>query len=328
MFDKRTGRPLHHAIVWQCRRGEPICQELRDAGHDETVRVKTGLKLDTYFSGSKLKWLIDARPEIRQQLENGDALIGTIDTYLIYRLTKTEVFATDHTNASRTLLYDIGRLRWDEQLCCLFNVPMRALAEVRESFEQFGTTDADGALPKQLCICGVMGDSQASLFAQGCYERGNCKATFGSGTSVLLNTGDRFESSDRGAVSALAWVLARPTDLRAGRHYQLFVGDDRLVEGPTRIDCRCVGNRSTCPGCDGQRRRLSCPGVCRTQRTLLAAECPCGDRRNDGHSRKEHIVRAALESIAYQIRDVLEMMRLDGRCCAATAVCRWRPDLQ
>ena len=127
-----------------------ICQELSGAGHDETVRAKTGLKLDTYFSGSKLKWLIDAKPDIRQQLENGEALVGTIDTYLIYRLTKTEVFATDHTNASRTLLYDIGRLRWDEQLCCLFDVPMRALAEVRESFEQFGTTDADGALPNAL----------------------------------------------------------------------------------------------------------------------------------------------------------------------------------
>lgn len=209
VFDRRTGRPLHPAIVWQCRRGATICEVLAGAGHNETVRVKTGLKLDTYFSGSKLKWLIDERPDIRQQLENGDALIGTMDTYLIYRLTKTKVFATDHTNASRTLLYDVGRLRWDEQLCCLFGVPMRALAEIRESFDQFGTTDADGVLPKNLCLCGVMGDSQASMLAQGCHERGTCKATFGSGTSILVNTGDQLESSERGIVSALAWVWQR-----------------------------------------------------------------------------------------------------------------------
>ena len=146
----------------------------------------------------------DSKPEMR--------LIGTIDTYLMYRLTKTEVFATDPTNASRTLLYDVGRLRWDEELCGLFEVPMRALAEVRESFSDFGTTNADGALPNDLCICGVMGDSQASLFAQGCYDRGSAKATFGSGTSILVNTGERFEPSDRGAVSALAWVWqGRPT---------------------------------------------------------------------------------------------------------------------
>jgi glycerol kinase len=312
VFEKRTGRPLHHAIVWQCRRGEPICQNVRKAGHDAVVRTKTGLKLDTYFSGSKLKWLIDARPDIRQRLEGGDALIGTIETYLIYRLTKAEVFATDHTNASRTLLYDIGRMRWDEQLCYLFDVPMRALAEVRESFAQFGTTDADGAMPKTLPICGVMGDSQASLLAQGCYERGSCKATFGSGTSILMNSGERFEKSDRGAVSALAWVWQRrPTYAIEGIiNYSsatiAWLRDQlRLISDPAETAALAEsvadnGGVYLVPAFAG----LSAPYWQSDARAAIVGMT--------AHSRKEHIVRAALESIAYQIRDVLEMMRVES----------------
>jgi glycerol kinase len=310
VFDKRTGRPLHHAIVWQCRRGEPICQELSGAGPDETVRAKTGLKLDTYFSGPKLKWLIDAKSDIRRQLENGDALLGTMDTYLIYRLTKAKVFATDHTNASRTLLYDIGRLRWDEQLCCTFNVPMRALAEVRESFDQFGATDADGALPKTLCICGVMGDSQASLLAQGCYERGTFKATFGSGTSILLHTGDRLELSDRGAVSAIAWVWqGRPSYALEGLvNYssatiawlkdQLGLIADTSETATLAQTVADNGGVYLVPAFSG----LGAPYWRPNARAAIVGM--------SAHSRREHIVRAALESIAYQIRDLLEMMKL------------------
>jgi glycerol kinase len=311
VFDKRMGRPLHHAIVWQCCRGEPVCQELRDVGHEEPVHAKTGLKLDSYFSGSKLKWLIHAKPDIRQQLENGEALIGTIDTYLIYRLTKTEVFATDHTNASRTLLYDIGRLRWDEHLCALFDVPMRALAEVRESFAHFGTTDADGVLPNRLCICGVIGDSQASMLAQGCYERGNCKATFGSGTSILLNTGDRLRPTDRGAVTALAWVWqSRPTYALEGiinysaatiawLKEQLGLISDATETAHLAQLVADNGGVYLVPAFGG----LSAPYWRPSARAAIVGIT--------SHSRKEHIVRAALESIAFQIRDVLEMMRID-----------------
>jgi glycerol kinase len=311
VFDKRTGQPLHHAIVWQCRRGEPICQELRSGGHEDTVRTKTGLKLDTYFSGSKLKWLIQARPEIRQHLENGDALIGTMDTYLIYRLTKTQVFATDHTNASRTLLFDIRRLRWDEQLCCLFDVPMRALAEVRESFAKFGATDADGTLPKQLPICGVIGDSQASMLAQCCYERGSCKATFGSGTSVLVNTGDRLEPTNDGAVSTLAWVRrGRPTYAREGiinyssatiewLKEQLGLISDAAETADLAQSVSDNGGVYLVPAFAG----LSAPHWQPGARAAIVGMT--------SHSRKAHVVRAALESIAYQVRDVLEMLQTD-----------------
>jgi glycerol kinase len=312
VFDRRSGRPLHNAIVWQCRRGDAICRELSAAGHGETVRNKTGLKLDTYFSASKLKWLLNTNPELRRQLESGNALVGTIDTYLIYRLTGYEVFATDPTNASRTLLYDIRRPRWDEQLCDLFDVPLRALAEVRESFAQFGETNAAGALPKKRPICGVMGDSQASLFAQCCYEPGSAKATFGSGTSVLLNTGDRFQSSERGAVSALAWVRqGRPTYALEGLiNYSsatvswlkdqlgLIVDANETAMLANAVDDN--GGVYLVPAFSG----LSAPYWSPDARAAILGLT--------AYTRKEHVVRAALEAIAYQIRDVLQMMRSDS----------------
>jgi glycerol kinase len=312
-FDRRTGRPLHHAIVWQCRRGEPICQELRDAGHEELVRAKTGLKLDTYFSASKIGWLMREKPEIRRQLENGQALIGTIETYLIYRLTKTEVFATDHTNASRTVLYDIARLRWDEQLCCMFGIPKRALAEVRESFQQFGTTDADGALPKKVCICGVMGDSQASLFGQGCFERGSCKATFGSGTSVLVNAGDRFETSRQGGVSALAWVWQGQATYALEGIINYSSATISWLKDQMRLINDAAETATLAQAVDDSGGVYLVPAFAGLSAPYWQPNARAAIVGMTAFTTKEHVVRAALESIAYQIRDVLEMMRMqDG----------------
>src|SRR5262249_13960337 len=211
-FDRATGRPLGNAIVWQCRRGDAICRELIEGGNEPLVRSKTGLKIDTYFSGSKLPWLLRGRPDLAARVASGEALLGTIDAYLIHRLTGGKVFATDPTNASRTLLFDIQRLRWDEALCDLFGVPLRSLPQVRESGASFGDTDVEGALPGPVPIRGVMGDSQAALFAQCCFRPGMTKATFGSGTSVLLNIGESFRLTEGGAVTALAWVIdGQPT---------------------------------------------------------------------------------------------------------------------
>lgn len=160
-----------------------ICEE--HASHNDLLQPRTGLRLDAYLSASKIQWLIRHHPELKAKLASGEALIGTIDCYLIYRLTKGAVFATDHTNACRTLLFDIGRLRWDEELCALFEVPINALPEVRESFARFGEAIiSDRTLP----ICGVMGDSQAALFAQRCFQAGSAKVTFGTGSSILLNS--------------------------------------------------------------------------------------------------------------------------------------------
>ncbi len=312
-FDRATGKPLHNAIVWQCRRGDPICQKLREQAHDNLVRGKTGLKIDTYFSASKLKWLINEKPDLAAKLKSGDAVIGTIDAYLVHRLTGGKVFATDHTNASRTLLFDIGKLRWDEELCDLFDVPMRALPEVRESAAQFGDTDAGGLLLKRVPIYGVMGDSQASMFSQRCYRPGMAKATFGTGTSVLLNIGDQFRLSKKGAVVALAWVWqGQPTYAYEGiinfsaATIEWLKNQLGLIRNASEVEALALSVADNSgvylvPAFAG----LSAPYWSPDARAAITGMT--------AHTRKEHIVRAALESIAYQVRDVLEMMRAGAR---------------
>ena len=309
VFDRKTGKPIHNAIVWQDRRGDAICRKLRR--YEALVRGKTGLKIDTYFSASKLKWLITEKPRIAAKLKSGDAVIGTIDSYLIHRLTGGKVFATDFTNASRTLLFDIGKLRWDEKLCRLFGVPTHALPEVRESSAHFGETDADGLLPKRLPIIGVMGDSQASLFAQCCFEPGTAKATFGTGTSVLLNIGNKFRPTTKNSVTALAWVLrGKPTYASEGiinfsaatiawlqNQLGLIASADEVEKLARSVESN--GGVYLVPAFAG----LSAPYWSPDARAAILGM--------SGHTRKEHIVRAAVEYIAYQIRDVLDMMRAD-----------------
>ncbi len=351
VFDRAAGQPLHNAIVWQDRRGDLICQKLKEQGHDNLVRSKTGLKIDTYFSASKLKWLITEKPELAARLKSGDAVIGTIDTYLIHRLTGGKVLATDHTNASRTLLFDIGKLRWDEELCDLFDVPLRALPEVRESAAQFGETDVGGILPRQVPICGVMGDSQASLFAQRCYQPGMVKATFGTGTSVLLNIGDRVRGAraagatfsaargktrstdlstdaanvrdgasggprvlpDPGAIVALAWVWqGKPAYAYEGiinfsaATIEWLKNQLGLIQNVSEVEALATGVADNggvylVPAFAG----LSAPYWSPDARAAIVGMT--------AHTRKEHVIRAALEAIAYQIRDVLDMMRADAQ---------------
>jgi glycerol kinase len=312
IFERGSGRPLYHALVWQCRRGEPICRQLRDAGHEELIRKRTGLKVDTYFSGSKLKWLLDERPDIAERMRAGDAIFGTIDAYLLYRLTHGRTFATDVTNASRTLLFDAGALHWDTELCELFGVLVKSLPEVRESFDGFGETDAGGVLPARLPRCGVMGDSQAALFAQRCYKPGMTKATFGTGTSVLLNVGERFEPGGQGTVAALAWARhGRTTYALEGLiNYSsatvAWLRDQLgLIQEASETEALASavadnGGAYLVPAFAG----LSAPHWNPDARAALVGLT--------AFTRKEHIVRAALESIAYQLRDVLEMMRAES----------------
>ncbi len=312
VFDRQTGRPLHNAIVWQCRRGDAICRRLSAQGHDALVRRKTGLKIDTYFSASKARWLVEEKPEIAAKLKDGSAVIGTIDAYLVHRLTGGKVFTTDSTNASRTLLYDIGKLRWDESLCKLFKVPARALPEVRESSAPFGETDVAGILPRPVSICGVMGDSQAALFAQRCFQPGTAKATFGTGTSVLLNIGDRFKPSNRGSVTALAWVLhGRPVYATEGiinfsaATIAWLKNQLGLIQNAAEVEQLAAsvpdnGGVYLVPAFAG----LSAPYWSPAARAAIVGMT--------AHTSKAHIVRAAQESIAYQIRDVLDMMRAEA----------------
>ena len=313
VFDRRTGRPLHNAIVWQDRRGDRICAKLTKQGHGPTVLRKTGLKIDTYFSASKIRWLVENKPAIAAALKRGDAVIGTIDTYLIHRLTGGKVFATDFTNASRTLLFDIGKLQWDASLCKLFKVPLGALPEVRESAAHFGETDVNGLLLKRVPIIGVMGDSQASLFAQRCYQPGMAKATFGTGTSVLLNIGDKLRVTEKGAVTALAWVWrGKPTYAFEGiisfsaATIEWLKNQLGLIQTAGEVEqlANLVpdnGGVYLVPAFAG----LSAPYWSPDARAAIVGMT--------AHTRKEHVVRAAQEAIAYQIRDVLDMMRAEAK---------------
>jgi glycerol kinase len=304
VFDRATGKPLHNAIVWQCRRGDPICAEF--SAHGETVTRKTGLKIDTYFSASKLTWLIRNRPDIVRKLADGDALIGTIDTYLIYRLTGGKTFATDHTNASRTLLFDISNLKWDEELCELFGVPMRALPQVRDSTARFGVAKIPG---REIPICGVMGDSQASLFAHRCFAPGSAKVTLGTGSSVLLNLGEKLRHGGDGAVSTIAWTHAgKPTYSFEGiinysaatiawlkDQLGLIKSADETEAAATSV--ADSGGVYLVPAFAG----LSAPYWSPAARAAIVGM--------SAHTNRAHVIRAALESIAYQLRDVLEMMK-------------------
>jgi len=313
VFDRKTGHPLYNALVWQDRRGDPICQKLIRQGREALVRRKTGLKIDTYFSASKLRWLMENKPGIAAKLKNGQALIGTIDTYLIYRLTAGKLFATDFTNASRTLLFDIDKLKWDEALCKLFKVPGNALPEARESAAHFGKTDASGILPRRVPIVGVMGDSQAALFAHRCFQPGTAKATFGTGTSVLLNIGNKLRVSNNGAVTALAWVWqGKPTYAFEGlinfsaatiawlKNQLGLISDAGEIE-KLATSIKDNGGVYLVPAFAG----LSAPHWSPEARAAIVGMT--------GHTRKEHVVRAAQEAIAYQIRDVLDMMRHDAK---------------
>ncbi len=312
IFDRESGQPLYNAIVWQCRRGDDVCRQLVSSGKEEIVHELTGLKIDTYFPASKLRWLLDTRPDLRAKLKDGSALFGTIDTYLIYRLTGGKVYATDHTNASRTLFYDIEKLGWSQNLCNVFGLEFGELPDVRESSAWYGDTDLGGSLNRRIPICGVMGDSQAALFAQRCFEPGGAKVTFGTGSSVLLNIGHEKRLSEHGTVTALAWVLqGQPTYAFEG--IINFTGATiswlrdqlQLIENPAETETLAQSVSDSdgvyfIPAFVG----LSAPYWRSDARAAILGMTPSTTRA--------HVVRAALESIGYIVTDVLKAMGEDA----------------
>ncbi|RXK53591.1 glycerol kinase GlpK [Oleiharenicola lentus] len=310
VFERGTGRPLHRALVWQDRRGDGFCAAAKR--HESLVHRTTGLKIDGYFSASKLQWLVHNQPGLKAKLADGSALIGTIDAYLIYRLTGGQVFATDTTNASRTLLYDIGRLAWNDELCALWEVPRRALPEVRDCSASFGETTLSGELVEPLPICGVMGDSQASLFAQRCYAPGAAKVTFGTGSSLLLNIGDTPRFSAQGVLTALAWSHAgRPTYAFEGiiissastltwLRDQLGLAADVPAIEQLALAVPDNGGVHLVPAFTG----LGLPHWRPDARAAILGLSSHSDRR--------HVARAAFESIAFQVRDALDAMRAEA----------------
>jgi len=312
LFDRETGQPLYNAIVWQCRRGDEFCKQLVAAGSEDIVHELTGLKIDTYFPASKLRWLLDARPDLRTRLKDGSALFGTIDTYLIYRLTGSKVYATDHTNASRTLFYDIEKLAWSQELREVFGLEFGALPDVRESAAWYGDTDLAGCLNRRIPICGVMSDSQAALFAQRCFSPGSAKVTFGTGSSVLLNIGHEKHLSAHGTLTALGWVLqGQPTYAFEG--IINFTGATiswmrdqlQLIANPAETETLAQSVSDSdgvyfIPAFVG----LSAPYWRADARAAILGMTPSTTRA--------HVVRAALESIGYIVTDVLKAMGEDA----------------
>ena len=312
VFDRATGEPLYPAIVWQCRRGEPNCRRLLDQGYGDFVQQRTGLRIDTYFPASKIQWLLEEFPEIRQKLMDGRALVGTIDAYLIYRLTGRRVFACDSTNASRTLLFDIHQLSWDAELARLFGVPLSALPEVRPSNAHFGETDFEGLFSTPLPICGVMGDSQAALFSERCFSPGSAKVTFGTGSSILLNIGAKPRIAQGGMVTALGWVLDHQPVYAfegiinfTGATIQWLRDQLQLIRSADETESLALSVHDTAgvylvPAFVG----LSAPYWRPDARAGILGLTPAATRA--------HVVRAALESIAYIVNDVLRLMKRES----------------
>ena len=302
VWERATGRPVHNAIVWQCRRTAGICDELKARGLEEYVRENTGLVLDAYFSGTKLKWILDQVPGARQRARDGELLFGTVDTWLMWNLTGGKVHCTDYSNASRTLLFNIKELAWDRTLLDALDIPAAMLPEVRPSSGLFGETAAGplGGIP----IAGDAGDQQAALFGQACFSPGMAKNTYGTGCFLLMNTGARRVRSDRGLLTTLAWGVEGQVEYAlegsvfvAGAAVQWLRDELKLIDSAAESETLAAAVPDT-------------HGVYLVP-AFVGLGAPYWDMYARGAGRN-HVVRAALEAIAYQTRDVLTAMQEDS----------------
>ena len=307
-WDRKTGKPLYNAIVWQCARGAAICDEIEGQGHAEAIRQKTGLRLSPYFPAAKLAWIFRNVPGAREKALAGDAAVGTIDSWLVYKLTRGQRHQTDYSNASRTQLFNLHSLQWDEDLLSLFGIQPSCMPRVTDSDGDFGETDLGGWLDRPIPIRGVLGDSHGALLGQGCLKPGMIKATYGTGSSIMMNVGEAPVLSDAGVVTSLAWKIGGKVNyvLEGNINYTGAViswlkDDVGLIQSPgeTEALARAAHPADTAylvPAFSG----LGAPYWDSGAKAVL-----CGMSRTTG--RKE-IVRAALDCIAYQIADIVEAM--------------------
>ena len=310
VWDRKTGRPLYSAIVWQCRRTAPICDELRTAGLAETIRSKTGLVLDAYFSATKLRWLLDNVPGLKAKAEAGEVAFGTVDTWLIWNLTGGRVHATDSSNASRTMLFNLQTLTWDEELLRVLDIPPTVLPDIRPSSGILGETTPElFGLP--IPIAGDAGDQQAALFGQGCFTPGQAKNTYGTGCFLLVNTGDHPVSSSQGLVTTVAWGLdGRATYALEGSVFIAGAAVQWLRDGLGLIGsaAETAELAASVPDTGGVYFVPAFVGLGAPYWDPYARGTIVGLTRGTGRA---HLVRAALEAIAYQTRDVLEAVSAD-----------------
>ena len=309
VWDKNTGKPVYNAIVWQCRRTSAYCDTLKEKGLTDIFREKTGLVIDAYFSGTKIKWILDNVPGAREKAEKGDLLFGTVDTWLIWKLTKGAVHVTDYSNASRTMLYNIKELKWDEDILKELGIPKCMLPEVKPSSCVYGTTDYFGAPVK---IAGAAGDQQSALFGQTCFQSGEAKNTYGTGCFLLMNTGETPVFSKNGLVTTIAWGIDGKVNYAlegsifvAGAAIQWLRDEMKLIDSAMDSEYM-AGKVKDTNGC-----------------YVVPAFTGLGAPHWDQYARgtivgitrgvnKSHIIRATLESLAYQTNDVLNAMRADS----------------
>ena len=312
VWDKNTGVPVYHAIVWQCRRTSEDCDALKAKGLTEKFKQKTGLVIDAYFSATKIKWILDHVPGARQKAENGDLLFGTVETWLIWKLTKGAVHVTDYSNASRTMLYNINTLEWDDEILAELNIPRSMLPEVKASSCIYGEADPSflgGPIP----IAGAAGDQQSALFGQTCFTAGEVKNTYGTGCFLLMNTGEKPVFSDNGLVTTIAWGLDGKVNYAfegsifvAGAAVQWLRDEMRLID--SAADSEYMANK------------VKDSNGCYVVPAFTGLGAPHWDQYARGTIvgitrgvNKYHIIRATLESIAYQANDVLRAMEADSK---------------
>lgn len=334
VWDKETGRPVFNAIVWQCRRTAEYCTQLEQQGYGEMIRDKTGLRIDAYFSGTKIKWILDNVPGARERAEKGELLFGTVDSWLIWKLTGG-VHVTDVTNASRTMLYNIHTLQWDEELCNLMEIPRAMLPRVCSSSEVYGTASLLG---ENVPIAGAAGDQQAALFGQTCFEKGDVKNTYGTGCFMLMNTGSEPVRSSNGLITTIA--ASRSDKVQYALEGSVFVGGaviqwlrDEMKLITESADSEYFASKVKDNG--GAYVVPAFTGLGAPHWDMYARGSIFGLTRGTG---RNHIIRAALESIAYQSRDVLKAMehdtgirftelRVDGGASANNLLMQFQADI-
>ena len=312
VWDASTGRPVYNAIVWQDKRTAGLCEKLRSDGMSEYIKNTTGLVIDSYFSATKIAWILDNVEGVRQKAEKGQVLFGTVDTWLIWNLTRGQVHATDYSNASRTMLYDIHKLDWDDTLLKTLNIPQSMLPEVRPSSTRYGTTDARTFGGAEIPIAGVAGDQQAALFGQGCFRKGMAKNTYGTGSFILMNTGSEPISSQTGLITTIAWGLNDTVEYAlegsifiTGAAVQ-WLRDEMKVIHDAR-DSEYFAGKVEDSG--GVYVIPAFAGLGAPYWDMYARGAIIGMTRG---TNMNHIIRATLESLAYQVRDVSECMAQDS----------------
>ncbi len=312
VWDKQTGRPIYKAIVWQSRQTDDICKELKDQGHEQLVRDKTGLLLDPYFSGTKVKWILDHVEGAREKAERGELLFGTIDTWLVYKLSGEKVHVTDYSNASRTLMFNIYDLVWDAELLEILTVPKSMLPEVRPSSEVYAKTIDYHFFGHEIPIAGMAGDQQAALFGQTCFDQGMAKNTYGTGCFMLMNTGEKGVKSEHGLLTTLAWGVDGKVEYAlegsifvAGSAIQWLRDGLKIIESSPESEVFAKRVDST----EGVYFVPAFVGLGTPYWDSDARGAVFGLTRG---TTKEHFIRATLESLAYQTKDVVDVMVADS----------------